>query len=211
MSSTNTNNCCEENTMTLIGKGLVTAEPDIARLRLGVETTGSDLTTAQTENARLSQAVLQSLRQAGIEDIKTFQYAINKLVEYENNIRIDKGYSVRNILEIRTDKIDQIGTIIDTAVRNGANVVDLISFEVSNTYEYYLQALNLAVINACDKAKSVAETLGINYMPVVKRIIENEAMPVPFRTVGLREGFVTTPIEAGNQQIEASVTVNFIF
>ncbi len=211
MTYANSNTCCEENTMTLIGKGLVTAEPDIAILRLGAETTGIDLTTAQEENAELSEAILNSLRQLGIEDIKTYQYAINRLIEYENSHRIDKGYSVRNILEIRTNKTDQIGLIIDTAVRNGANVVDLVSFEVSDTYTYYLQALNLAVINAWDKAKSIAETLGITYVPVPRRIIENEAMPVPFRTIGLKEGFINTPIEAGTQRIEASVTVTFVY
>lgn len=207
----NSNNCCDENTMTLIGKGLVTAEPDIAILRLGVETIGSDLTTAQEENARLSQAILESLRRLGIDDIQTFQYAINRLIEFDNGKRIDKGYSVRNILEIRTDKTDQIGLIIDTAVRNGANVVDLVSFEVSDTYEYYLQALNLAVMNAWDKAKSIAETLGLNYVPVPRRINENEVMPVPFRTIGFGESFITTPIEAGIQRIEASVTVTFVY
>ncbi len=211
MSYANSEHCCKENTMTLIGKGLVTAEPDTAILRLGVETTGSDLTTAQEENARLSQAVLQALSKLGIQDIQTFQYAINRLIEYEGNNRIDKGYSVRNILEIRMDQTDQIGLIIDTAVRNGANVVDLVSFEVSDTYTYYLQALNLAVINAWDKAKSIAETLGITYVPVPRRINENEAMPVPYRTIGLREGFINTPIEAGMQRIEASVTVTFVY
>lgn len=211
MPYTNSNTCCDENTMTLIGKGLVTAEPDIAVLRLGVETTGADLTTAQEENARLSEAILQALRQLGIEDIQTFQYSINKLIEYENSNRIDKGYSVRNILEIRTDQTEQLGLIIDTAVHSGANVVDLVSFEVSDTYAYYLQALNLAVINAWDKAKSIAETLGLTYVPFPRRIIENETMPVPFRTIGLKEGFITTPIEAGTQRIEASVSVTFVY
>lgn len=211
MSYSNGNSCCDDNTMTLIGKGRITAEPDIAVLRLGVETTGENLTTAQAENARLSQAVLQSLRQLGVEDIKTFQYAINRLIVFENNQSIDKGYSVRNILEIRTDNMNQVGLLIDTAVQNGANVVDLISFEVSDTYEYYLQALNLAVINASDKAKAIAETLGIMNPPIPIRIIENETTPVPFQTIGLREGFVSTPIEAGTHQIEASVTVVFAF
>ncbi len=211
MSYANSNNCCDENTMTFIGKGLVTAEPDIAVLRLGVETTGINLASAQAENARLSQAILEALRKLGIEEIQTFQYTINRLIEYENNNRIDKGYSVRNILEIRTDQMDQIGLIIDTSVRNGANVVDLISFELSDTYTYYMQALNLAVINAWEKAKSIADTLGISYIPVPKQINENEAMPVPFRSISLGEGFTTTPIEAGTERIEASVTVTFVY
>jgi uncharacterized protein YggE len=90
-------------------------------------------------------------------------------------------------------------------------VVDLVSFEVSDTYTYYLQALNLAVVNAWDKAKSIAETLGLTYIPVPRRIIENETMPVPFQAIALREGLRTTPIEAGTQRIEAAVTVTFAY
>lgn len=204
-------NAAEYNMMTLTGEGEVTAIPDTAILRLGVQTTGDNLSDAQQENARLSQAVLESLKQLGITDIKTFQYEINKLIEYENGNRIDKGYSVRNILEVSSNNLDQIGELIDTAVRNGANVVDLITFEVSDSDQYYFQALNLAVMNAFEKAQSIMEGLGIMALPVPKHITENTTFPTPFQSIGLREGAFTTPIEAGNMPIKASVTVEFMY
>lgn len=204
-------NTTENNIMTLMGNGQVTAVPDIAIIRLGVQTTGDNLTDAQAENARLSQAVLQSLRQLGITEIKTYQYTINQEFDFQDGNRIDRGYSVRNIFEIESSALEQVGTVIDTAVYYGANVVDFMEFEVSNKDEYYLQALNLAVMDAYQKAKSIAESLDIMMNPIPTRITENSTPQSPPIGFALREGATTTPIESGSKQIEASVTVEFIY
>ncbi|HBV66825.1 MAG TPA: hypothetical protein DEF04_00595 [Clostridiales bacterium] len=101
------------------------------------------------------------------------------------------------------------GTIIDTAVNSGANVIELISFDVSNRDYYYQQALNMAVMNAIQKAKSIALNLGIRSEPIPVRIVENSSQFAPplFR----RELASPTPIVPGNINIEASVTVDFEF
>jgi uncharacterized protein YggE len=195
--------------MILNGNGQVSAIPDEAVLRLGVQTEGENLQMIQANNAEMSQAILQAIRQLGIEDIKTFQYEINKVYEFVDGRQLDRGYSVRNVLEIRTDNLGLVGVVIDTAVSYGANIVDLIQFEVSDTSLYYLQALNLAVADAYEKASSIADSIGLDLQPYPRRITENSAPPIPFRAINLREGAFATPIEAGTNQIEASVTVEF--
>lgn len=197
--------------MILNGNGQVNAVPDEAVLRLGVQTEGDNLQTIQASNAELSQAVLQAIRQLGIDNIKTFQYDINKNYEFVEGRQIDKGYTVRNILEIRTDNLGLVGTVIDTAVYYGANIVDLIQFEVSDTSRYYLQALNLAVADAYEKARSIADSIGLSLHPYPRRITENSTTAVPFRSINMREGAFATPIEAGTNRIEASVTVEFTY
>ncbi len=196
-------------TMTLTGQGQVTTVPNIAVIRLGVQTTGENLVDIQSENAQIAQVIIQALQRMGISDIKTFQYSIDKLYDYENGRQIDRGYSVRNILEIRTTNLDMAGNIIDTAVNLGANVVDLISFDVANREYYYQQALNMAIMNAMQKAKSISMNLGIPADPAPIRIVENSVTPVQpyFR----QELAATTPIMPGNIKIEASVTVDFSF
>ena len=200
------------NKMIVTGRGQVTVTPDLAILRLGVQTTGDDLSTAQSDNARISQNVLTALRQLGITDIKTYQYQIEKLYDYENGNRIDRGYSVRNILEIRMENMNLVGTAIDIAVNSGANVVEFINFEVADPDIYYQQALNLAVKNAYQKAKSISESLRVMINPIPILITENSAPPIPFSSMYMaREGAFTTPIEPGNKQIEANVTAEFIY
>jgi uncharacterized protein YggE len=198
--------------MTVTGKGQVTVNPDLAVIHLGVLTTGSNVTEAQSENARISQNVLESLRQLGITEISTYQYQIEKVYEYENGNRIDRGYSVRNIFEIRMENMGLVGTAIDTAVYHGANIVESINFEVSDPDNFYQQALNLAVKNAFQKARTISGGIRIMLDPIPVRIIENTAVPIPYSpNIALREGAYTTPIEPGSKQIEASVTVEFVY
>lgn len=201
----------EHNTMTLTGKGQVTAAPDLAILRLGVQTTGENLVDIQNDNAEISQTVLQSLQQLGITDIKTYEYDISKLYEYEDSKRVDKGYSVRNILEIKTNNLGQVGSVIDTAVYYGANIVDLIEFDVLDKESYYLQALELAVENAISKADTINRSLGLMSPPIPFRVIEAGTLPATTRLLGSREGAATTPIEPGGKQIEANVNIDFFF
>jgi uncharacterized protein YggE len=209
MSKYYSDNNLHNRTMTLTGQGQVTAVPNIALIHLGVQTTGENLTSIQNENARITQSIIQALQRIGVSDIKTFQYSIDKLYDYENGRQIDRGYSVRNVLEIRTSKTDMVGNIIDSAVNSGANVVELISFDVSNREYYYQQALNMAVMNAMQKSKSIAMNLGTQSDPVPVKIVENSILPIQpyFR----QELAATTPIMPGTLKIEASVTVDFEF
>jgi uncharacterized protein YggE len=209
MSKYYSDNNLHNRAMTLTGQGQVTAVPNIALIHLGVQTTGENLTSIQNENARITQSIIQALQRIGVSDIKTFQYSIDKLYDYENGRQIDRGYSVRNVLEIRTSKTDMVGNIIDAAVNSGANVVDLISFDVSNREYYYQQALNMAVMNAMQKSKSIAMNLGIQSDPIPVKIVENSISPIQpyFR----QELAATTPIMPGILKIEASVTVEFEF
>ena len=70
--------------MVLTGTGQIKADPDIAILRLGVQTNGEDVTKAQSDNAMISQNVLDAIKELGVSDIKTFQYQIEKVYDYEN-------------------------------------------------------------------------------------------------------------------------------
>lgn len=210
MSLTSSNYQNHFNTLTVTGKGQVAAIPDTAIVRLGVQTTGEVLKEIQEENAKISEEVLNTLRQYGVSDIKTHLYSIDKLINYVNGVQIDQGYSVRNIFEIRFNEMDQVGEIIDAAVSSGANIVDFITFEVSDADVHYLKALNLAVSDAYQKAKSIMMHIGIVMDPIPKQITENSTIPIPFTQVRMERSFAT-PIEPGITQIEAHVTIEFMY
>lgn len=198
--------------MVLIGEGKVSVIPDLASVRIGVQTNAEVVTTAQDENARISQDVIIALQQLDITEIQTVQYQIEKIYDYQNGERIDLGYQVRNVFEVQSNDMDLIGTIIDTAVSNGANIVETIRFDVADPDIIYQQALNLAVKNASQKAKSIASQLKTIYEPIPILITENSATPIPYsRSIAFREGAYATPIEPGTNDIQAMVTVEFIY
>ncbi len=196
-------------TMTLTGQGQVTAAPDMAVIRIGVKLIGTDLAAVQSQNALLNQAVLDALRHVGITDIKTFQYHIEKQYEYENGTPFDRGFRVRNILEINTDETELVGAVIDTAVNAGANVVDLISFRVSDPDYYYRHALNLAIRDAMEKAESIANSIGIRIEPIPISLIETSGSPQPF--LPLQRELAATPVIPGNITIEANISAEFTY
>lgn len=208
MVPSNSTNRYPNNVMTLTGQGAVTATPDLAVIRLGVQTTGYNLSRIQSDNAQVNQNIIQALNQAGYTDIRTAQYTIDKAYDYQDGNQIDKGYTVRNLLEIRTNNVSQVGAIIDTAVEMGANIVESISFEVSNPQLYYQRALNLAVNDAMQKAKSIADNLRIRLISIPSRIVENSASPAPVQEF---QRLAATTILPGNLNIEAFITADFLY
>jgi uncharacterized protein YggE len=197
------------NTMTLTGQGRVSASPDLAIVHLGVQTTGYDLTAMQSENARQTAAVIQALGGIGISDVKTLQYSIDKNYIYENGIQIDRGYTIRNILEVRTNRISEVGRIIDTAVNMGANRVELIAFDISDRGYYYRQALSLALEDAQQKAASISRNLGGQVDSIPVSIVENSTFPI--QPLQFQREAVGTQIIPGDLLIEASITAEFLY
>lgn len=196
------------NVMTLTGQGAVTATPDLAVIRLGVQTTGYNLSRIQSDNAQMNQNIIQALNQAGYTDIRTAQYTIDKAYDYQDGNQVDKGYTLRNILEIKTNNVSQVGAIIDTAVEMGANIVDSISFELSNPQLYYQRALNLAINDAIQKSKSIADNLHIKLISVPTHIVENSASPAPVQEFQRQ---VATTILPGELNVEAFITADFLY
>ncbi len=196
-------------TMTLAGQGRITLVPDVAVIRLGVQLTGADLEEVQSRNANQSQAVLNALHRMGVTDIRTFQYAIDKYYENVNGTSVDRGYTVRNIMEIRINDTGQVGAVIDAAVNAGANAVDLISFEAANPERYYLQSLNLAVADAIEKAKSISTELGVPIDPTPISITENSSMPRPIQP--FQRELAATPIVPGTVTVEADISAEFAY
>ena len=194
-------------TMTLTGHSEMEIAPDIIIIRLGVQTTGENLSQIQADNARISQSIIQTLQRMGITDIKTSQYSIDRVYDFEDGRQIDRGFSVRNILQIRTTNLEAAGSIIDAAVNAGANVVDLITFDISNREYYYQQVLNMAILNAIQKANSITMNLGYSTPALVVNIVENAAIPF----LPVQREFAATPIIPGTIRIEANVTVDFVF
>ena len=197
------------NIMTLSGQGQVAASPNLAIIHLGVETTGFDLTAMQAENARIIEDVTQALRAMGISDIKTVQYSIDKNYIFENGRQIDRGYTIRHILEIRTNQIDDVGRIVDTAVMMGANRVEFIAFALSDRDSYYRQALNLALEDAQKKAISISRSLRIQVDLIPIRIVENSTLPIA--PLLFQREAAGTQILPGTLLIEASITAEFSY
>ena len=201
--------------MTVTGNGEIMVQPDYVQIQIEVRTEGKDVSLAQQENAVIMNRVIGSLVALNIprEAIQTTVYMISPNYDYIEGRQVFRGYEVQNAITVKITDISQAGKVIDTAVQNGANHVSAIQFKIENSDAYYQKALNLALVNAIAKAKSMAETMHVPLHPIPIEIIEESqnVTPVPYKAVQLSNQEFLTPIEQGAIPINASIRVKFRF
>ena len=210
VTAVNCNNCI----MKVGGKGTVKAEPDGASAVLGVVTENLQLENAQNENTQKMSNVIDSLIKNGVprEDIRTQTYQILPQYDFVNGEQVFRGYRVVHEIKVETNNLNMAGTVIDEAVRAGANTVSDINFFVSNPQIYYEMALNQALSDAVSKAVSVGTRMNVYFNPVPLRITEITApitAPIPF--MSLQAAGAATPIQPGMTEITAVLEVEFVY
>ncbi len=158
-------------TITVVGEGKVTIEPDIARAQIGVEVIKNSVKEASDANKAALDAVLAALTAQGIaaEDIQTSGFSIyaerygtdGPLAEEEVNYRVSNNVSV----VIR--ELDTVGAILDAAIEAGANNIYGIEFSVENPSAFETEARQGAVDDARAKAEELATLNGVTAGSVV--------------------------------------------
>lgn len=200
-------------TVTVSGQGSVTVTPDMASIILGVQTTNESSEEAQTENSSAISDVTDALMDAGVSesDIQTTSYDIYSSYDYSNGSAELTGYTVSTILSISSLDTDEVGELIDAAVKAGANVVDGISYEYSDAEGAYDQALETAIERAQDKAEQIAEKAGAKLGNIVS-ISEEESSygNSDVRTYdAITEDSSSLNVFAGQTSVSASVSVTY--
>ncbi|WP_339212824.1 SIMPL domain-containing protein [Ornithinibacillus sp. FSL M8-0202] len=204
-----------ENKVKVVGEGSVFATPDHATILLGVITEDEQLQEAQQANAQRTTNVINALVNAGIsrDNIQTSDFRVDIQYDYQDGTQLFRGYRVSNLLTIKIEHIERVGELVDIAMENGANTVRNIALRVGNEQRYYQQALANAIRNAQEKAATIAETLGvaIPQTPTQLKELTSQApeTPRPYVLGVATDSAVTTPIEAGQNQITAFVEATF--
>ncbi len=196
------------------GSGQVAAKPDMVQFQIEVVTTGQDVSEAQEQNAVTMNQVIQSIVELTIprESIQTAAYTISPRYDYIEGRQVFRGYEVSNAITVKLTDLTQVGTVIDTAVQNGATHISSIQFTISNEDIYYQQALKVALQNAKLKAKTIAEKMKLSLYPQPIEIVEiSNSRPAPYQAAYNMNEASSTPIEPGQLTISATVNVKFRF
>ena len=206
----------ERKTITVQGSSSVTAAPTIAYVSIGVTTFNKNAATAQSENAVKMDRVYKTLASLGIkkDKIKTVNYNISPRYDYKNNVATLAGYNVINSIRVTVTDLKKVSDVLDMTVKEGVNQSNSISFGVTDEERdnLYLQALSQAVVNAKEKASTIAASAGIAVSKPAN-IIEGSSAnfaPSNYRAmdmVKMASEAAPTPISEGEMTIEANVTV----
>lgn len=200
------------------GQGNVRVDPDVATVRLGVETEASTASEALAQNNDLSQLVQDILAERGIanEDIATMQFSISPIREREEppgrpepgNGEIT-GYSVTHMLSVTIRDLDQVGTVLDQAVQAGANRVYDISFTRADLEPILQQARMEAMQNARVKAEQFANAADATVGEILT-ITEQTSPRPPTSVVEEDEAAAPVPVQPGEERITVDVQVTYV-
>ena len=194
--------------ITVTGNGTVNATPNRASFDFGVTTQASGAAEALSRNAQEAQAIVDALKKAGVDssDIQTTQVSLWPQTTSDGT-RIT-GYQASNSVQV-TAGIGKSGELVDAAVGAGANNVDGPNLDTADKSSLYDQALKQALGDAKGKAQAIADGAGLTLGGVARVREGGNAVPVPMFAEAKAATGTAVPIEAGTQQIQASVTVTY--
>ncbi|HEX9885996.1 MAG TPA: SIMPL domain-containing protein [Longimicrobiales bacterium] len=192
---------------------------DRATILFAVETEATTAGDAVVENATLMDAVIEGLRRVGAPGFSLETSGFDLQPRYgraEPQNPADRriiGYRAANNVSVTVDDVDAVGDLIDAAVGAGANRVAGLSFQARDTEGVRLEVLQEAVEAARLQAHAMATALGLPLgAPIEVRGGAQRPGPRPIAFAAMRAesmAAVSTPVEAGDQTVTASVTIKF--
>ena len=203
-------------TLTVSGTGKVTLKPDIATINVGVHSENIQAAQAVADNNASTQKLIDALKAAGVDanDIQTSNFSI-----WQNNSTSPDGktalssYAVDNTVLLTVRNLPQLGSLLDAAVKAGANNVNSIQFDLADKTKAMSQARADAVKTAKTQADELAAAAGVQ-LGDIQSIQYADATPFPMLSAkGLGGGggaaAMNVPITPGQMDITVSVTIAY--
>ncbi len=189
---------------------------DMATVTVGVVAEGLTAQEVKDQSSTKMNQVISFIKQAGIDDkdIKTSQFYISPKYSYDNQQQKVVGYQANQTITVKVRNIDksteQLESIIDGAVVNGANQINGIDFSFSDDDSLVQNARKQAIDKAKADAQQIANDAGIQLGRIVNVITTTAGNPEPMYMNTMAMAKSASPqIELGSQEIFATVTVVF--
>lgn len=149
--------------VSVFGAASISAEPDVAKLRVAVRETRDtpkeafDITRAQAARVR------EVLRGHGIPDgaVSASRVALKSTWSYSGNKRHFEGYESSAAFVITLRELETLELVLVDVVDAGANQVDGVDFDISTKPELRAQARVAAVAAAREKGALYADAAGV--------------------------------------------------
>lgn len=206
-------------TVTVSGTATVSVTPDRVSVNFAVVTRAEGPEAAREQNATAARRALDAVRELGVPErqIQLQSLRLDEDVEYQNGRRIRKGFIARRDVRVTLDDLELLPSVIAVVVQEGANELGGINYELQDRKEAQDEALALAARRAQEKARLLAQTLGVE-LGLVHSIQEgNVEMPMPrpnvmyaARAMDMAESAPEPgAYAAGEMEVRATVTAVF--
>jgi uncharacterized protein YggE len=199
------------NVVVVVGRGSVSARPDIAIAQVGAEARAPQLAEATADVNRRMTEVLARVKGLGVDDrdITTIRYVIDPIPSSrrgdEDPVRI-AAYRVVNVVQLRIRDLTAAGGILDAAVAAGANTLPSVSLTLSDRALKEAQARALAVQDAATQARQVADAAGVKLRELVW--LQEGTSPRPIAPRGAM-ALAAISVEAGEMEVVVTVEAHY--
>lgn len=150
--------------VTGIGEAKLSAEPDLAKITLGVQT-GRQPTAPEAMNTLRQgmSAILAALREQGIEakDVQTSNLSLYPASDWIDGEQVPRGYEASQNVTVTVRDITKTGDTISAATSAGANYVSGAQFTVADVAALRSQGRSDALARAREEAEKLARELGM--------------------------------------------------
>lgn len=203
------------------GKGEAAVAPDMAIVNLAVMREAETAREALDQNNQAMADVLAAMREAGIEDrdLQTAGLSVNPRYVYPNDNNGEQeprivAYQVTNNLTVRVRDIEKVGEILDQSVTLGVNQGGSIAFVNDDPSAATAEARRNAVEDAMGRARTLAETAGVELGDVVQISERMAPPPMPYpqpqmMRMAAEASAGAVPVEAGENNYVVHVDVTF--
>jgi uncharacterized protein YggE len=203
-------------TITVVGQGETSVKPDIARISIGVETSGESVADAVTENETAMAAVLAALEASGIDtaDIQTTNYSVQLdrsseiMPVPETAETAAMQYRVSNMVNVIVRDLDATADVLDAVIEAGANNIWGVTFSVEDPSAAQADARAAAMADAQSRAEALAELGGVELGPVMS-ISEVVGSGPVLRMAAVESAFGGGTISPGELDVSYQVQVSY--
>ena len=202
-------------TITVTGVGHVAVVPDQLGFQLSVSVLRDDLDQAMNDGNTAMQAVVDSLKAAGVADKDVQTTDVSLYPEYghqKGQPRTLRGYRVNQTVSVTVEDLSKASDIVSTALAAGGSGVSLdgLQLQVGDADSKLAPARTDALDQAQAKAKEYAEHAGGELGDIV-RISEVSDQPVDqglgYSAAGAAAHAAPIPLQPGQQDLTANVVV----
>ena len=197
------------------GEGIVSVEPDMATIELGVTSTGETAAAAMQENAAAVARIIAELDTLGVaeRDRQTSRFYLNPVWAHQQGEGDQRpritGYEAGNSVSVRVRDLTGLGAVLDGVLKVGGNQFNGLSFGLQDDSAARAEARKAAVTDAMARSGQIAEAADLE-LGAVLRISEGApAMPQPMmRDFAMAES-VGNAIASGELEVRMLVTMVF--
>jgi uncharacterized protein YggE len=203
--------------ISVTGHGEVYIVPDVAYVNIGVQNTAASVTEVLNQNTDQAVGIRTALAGLGVEDIdiQTSSFSIYPMPQYDNEGNLTGTlYQASNTVYVTVRDLSKLGEILDAVVRSGANTINGISFDVTDSTAAVGEARQKAVEDAQTQAQELVDATGTSLGEVQSIYIYGYSVPSPVYDGkggggGAMMEYSQVPVGTGQLMVSVDVSITW--